>query len=317
MDNPFKVLGIAPEGLRGLSEADILELAKANFRFRSKIYHPQGSRPNLVRFNAINYAMEQLEETGAIPTWKQHLLRPKKEQIAEINARAQSVAQETDHIKDLLLEFWTAYALGERFPGTKPKANGDIEAFSCFRFQLCSFAVSDSLRNTVLERTRRGRKEVEEQVVIHIDGKRILTRWVLHKKAFDPSTEEAPSWIAPQLIQTNPTHPAKSYYWSGADERSRSTLLPMRLLGGIPKFELSQRDGIDRFQPLLTAETTPSQLEEIEGGYSWEVFQPFAALMSPIIRVDSEIIAVSGASENELRFHFLGKPRKMFRFRNP
>jgi hypothetical protein len=45
--NPFEVLGITPEMVRGLGEEDLFRLVKANYRLLQHVYHPDSQRPHL------------------------------------------------------------------------------------------------------------------------------------------------------------------------------------------------------------------------------------------------------------------------------
>ena len=45
--SPFEVLGITPEMVRSLSEQDLFQLVKANYRLLQRVYHPDTQRPHL------------------------------------------------------------------------------------------------------------------------------------------------------------------------------------------------------------------------------------------------------------------------------
>lgn len=61
MKNPFQVIGVSPEALKGLNDKEIQEVIGSTYRALQKIYHPEGSRPNEKKNRELTEAREALD----------------------------------------------------------------------------------------------------------------------------------------------------------------------------------------------------------------------------------------------------------------
>ena len=61
MKNPFLVIGLSPEVLKGLNDKEIQELVGTVYRALQKMYHPDGLRPNAKKNRELTEAREKLD----------------------------------------------------------------------------------------------------------------------------------------------------------------------------------------------------------------------------------------------------------------
>lgn len=85
MKNPFAVLGITPNVLRGLTAEDALKLAKSQYRALSTTHHPdKGGKEGA--FAPLARAMEELADPVKLGGALKSYLSPRRDQLAQLES---------------------------------------------------------------------------------------------------------------------------------------------------------------------------------------------------------------------------------------
>lgn len=84
--NPFEVLGLAPDALRGRSEKKIRMLVKLFGRSWSQVEHPDVEGGDTARFKAVQAALSELEDPEKFTRYKDSYLQPRKTKIEELSS---------------------------------------------------------------------------------------------------------------------------------------------------------------------------------------------------------------------------------------
>jgi len=109
--NPFAVLGFAPSAFENLSESEIRDLVKAQHRALIMIHHPDrlGSAK---RFKEVTEAMGKLNEDFEFDFWIKNFLKPKKNQLAELEKAKRKADEVSKFFHRALVDFWLGFCRG-------------------------------------------------------------------------------------------------------------------------------------------------------------------------------------------------------------
>lgn len=112
MKNPFQVIGVSPETLKGLNDKEIQEVIGSTYRALQKIYHPEGSRPNEKKNRELTAAREALDMEKNREQYlrlKETFLRPglNKRRIEELESELADCAKQIERYSTRVGEYVT------------------------------------------------------------------------------------------------------------------------------------------------------------------------------------------------------------------
>ena len=286
--NPFTVLGITANAVRGLKDEEAATLVKAMHRALSMIHHPDRGGKQ-AKFRQLQEALEEVD-CAANPEqfryWRQQLLRTPKQQLADTD-REQSLAETRQRTaEDGLLE----YAKASSGIATIPEGTRSILDLDDIRI-----LIYETLVNTLVHRQNPAslvldsyRSCCELEVVSGV-----ITRYQVRTQTFSESTPE----------DMPPHHAAwghkgkKKNTWVVCVRTGGEVLRGMRIIGAISGESLdnSQPDGPRGLTPLLRGhEDAEHDLQTVRDGYDWDAFRRFGSLMRPYFREQDELIVSDG-----------------------
>jgi len=111
--NPFAVLGLSPDSLRGLSNEQIEVVITAIYRAFQKIHHPdkQGSLKKATRLNEAYEALNRSKYPEAFEQYKRRFLQKSslKKRVAELETALEETEGRLDRLFEALIGFIETY----------------------------------------------------------------------------------------------------------------------------------------------------------------------------------------------------------------
>lgn len=305
MRNPFRALGIAPEGLRGLNDEQIRNLVQTNYRFWAKIYHPDmGARKSSAKFKQVQAAYDELKNEAAFEDAKRRYLARRKDKLKELENLVSAAEAEQEMVQNKLLEFWGALHLGEEAAGPR-----ELNAFSP---RPCRIMIVDPFPRLLFSLHGRvvfPQTEDARSKELEIDSCGRITEHIC-KKVFYSRRDNPPKGVPAGWCSTCSGIP---YYWARTGKSRK--LEGITLCGSLPEEALQASDeGPSPFRSLLelghTRDDRPSQVfQKLKRGFTWQEFVSYARLVNPLIKEFSQIVGCSCKSMVDARFFFLGQAR--------
>ncbi|MES2931367.1 MAG: J domain-containing protein [Patescibacteria group bacterium] len=108
--NPFEVLGLAPDALRGRSEEKIRALVKLFGRSLSQVEHPDVEGGDMARFKTVQAALSELEDPERFKKHKDAYLEPRKTKLEKLSSDLQSATAVARRTKRQREEYQKAIA---------------------------------------------------------------------------------------------------------------------------------------------------------------------------------------------------------------
>lgn len=339
--NPFGVLGFAPNAFHKLSDEDIRSLVRAQHRTLSMIHHhDRGGDPK--RFKEVQEAFKKLEEDFEFDFWKKNFLRPRKNQVEELEKENDIAQTSANLFSRRLIDFWVAYCSeGVVLTwedslvslGHDPGEMSGLRGFSIFNPPFVSCLMMEKVKaakRKLLESKIGGKiaysfpdghgtmKNIDGTVrsmdatfelAILPDGS--MVRQDLVKTHFDAHDSFRPQ-VRKELIQFNVQRPSKSYYWK---PEGNPVKLKGKLLGSISPEDVANTIKFKEVSPAMAAIGSEVDLNEMtvaEEGYLLLQFEPYIRFVQPIIRSGDFLIIVERNTERDLRFKVIGYARKIY-----
>ena len=305
-DNPFKILGFAPNAFRGIkSDHDIADIVKALYRAKSRFLHPDApGGGDETEFKKLANAAEQLEydsNQGLFEFWREEFLKTRKGPVAKLEEDLSQRKEQVQMLENCLLDFWQALI------------NIGSNSLSTLSLKPMCLLMMDALKTELLYRFESadhwGNNVQMFDLEIASDGS--LTRFPLQKIEFDSKKQEPPKLPQDWIFISN-SKGDHSYYFKRADKKEEP-LEGIKLIGSVDGEKFKNFKKVDpnqgHYAALLPFDSEPKKnFQAISEGFSWEEFQPYIILMSPNITPDSLLVGLKITNE-KVRFFILGKVR--------
>lgn len=320
--NPFTVLGFAPTAFQGLSDQDIRNLVKGQYRLLATIHHPD-RRGNSERFKDVQEAFNKLEEDFEFDFWKNSFLRKRKDHVAELEKELRQTTAKADELHRSLVDFWLAYCRGTLIFECSPLVRHimKMEGFSIFNPPAVSLIMTDRLAELLNKQAAEERYKAGVKLKIwdeesnstcfelRISPGEIMTKQKLVKTYFDPREEWRPT-VRRELIELRDRPFNRSYYWKPEGEPVAVT---GALIGSFPSrvfsdYRIQQAQKIKGF---IQSGVKPEDYKILERGYSLDEFEPYLRFIRSRVMNSSLVVVVEGNEEHNLRFKILGYVRKI------
>jgi hypothetical protein len=267
--NPFAILGFAPNFVENLSEAELAELLKSQARKLMAMYHSDGRFPDVERFREIQNAYASLDPDdrdekiyGAI---KRAFLKPgpfrKQLRDLEIGLRAAKTLEGERHLH------WMSYL------ASASGLNGDeLTIFNCGPCRLKMYDHSLTIHQPAIGDRPSGRAKVFYEMKVATNGSVGIKRGKQRKFASYPDKG---------LIGTIDHSTASRY------KGIKSILL--NLTSGVltPEEDILMIGG--PFYPRLDEEQVIAQTDRIRP----QLFQNISLLLTPRITEDSHLFSIN------------------------
>jgi len=290
--NPFKVLGLDPAILKGLSDPQILRISEAMYRALVSIHHHDvGGKGSVSR--DLNEAIYQIRNKDLFLHWKTEHLRPRKEQVLDLEEQLDQERTKHNEMVRGLLNTIIDYAL--EFSGAiLEKGPRRILISNVLKGKLQAY--SSAIPN----------KEKGEVFELTINGKGELLRKTVKKVGFDARTQQAPclpkGWVCKSGVPWN------AYYWNPAGACQKIT--DINLIGSIATEEIQRSGEIGAFNQLIRSSDSgidEQDIVEIATGFPLLDFLHYVPLIDPMIECGRYLIGFSGTCAQDGRCIVMGK----------
>ena len=303
--NPFHILGLRVELLQGLSDLQIHQIIKSQFRTLSMLYHPDtGGDRN--KFQEIVWADDQLD-VGKNPEtyahWKYKLKATRKNQVDDLTRRVEVAEDALDVLTLRLMDCWQALAHPTDFGLSVPLIRN--------RRFLMSDTLDCVLRMRSLEQRAYGHGSGLRSSFlpgnaydIDVDHKGRIYRAKLEKTEFDDRADipDLPNeWVEVRMQK------GRSYYWNRVEEPVE--LVGYKLVGALDHETMAPLKGRrTSIGELITGPALAGCSQVVEGGFTVAEFMPMMQFMRPFMRFQDFLIA--GKSDGkQMKFLVLGQAR--------
>ena len=110
-NNPFHILGLRADALRGLNDQQLDEVVQSAHRALAKIHHPdKGGRADA--FQKISWARQQVSLTSeTLEHWKERFFRLRREHLSEAEAVVDHQREQLADDREQLLDFCRSLCL--------------------------------------------------------------------------------------------------------------------------------------------------------------------------------------------------------------
>jgi|GEM_PF-4150186 len=311
--NPFAVLGFAPTAFHKLTNEQVRQLVRAQYRTLATIFHPDVQGGNKDRFKEIQDANDRLEEDFEFRYWKDLFLRSKKDTVADLHKKNDSLQKDAEEIENSLYGFFLAYCRREmliRSECVDSNETGErgIWEVSLFGSKPWSLLMIDHFKASVdtdlalSEGRHFGSPASSYSFEIRVSNGTLRKR-NLRKVMFDPRESGLPK-VRRDWIELHRTKPDKSYYFEPKEDFKE---VNGRLIGCFDKKEFNERKA--RVKNLIASRGPIEDDESLKYNYSLSDFGRFLRYIRPTIRTSS--LAVVADIKSELVFQIFGYVRKI------
>lgn len=139
-ENPFYILGLNPDVIRGLNDAEIKILVDSAYRTLQKIHHPtiSGDRRGEEISRKLSDARDKLDQTDYenYRTYKQDFLITRKERILDLEAKLQTLGLKYDRLDKLFLDYLINFSDLDKSPLNVFNFRGKIRMHDYEKFLL-------------------------------------------------------------------------------------------------------------------------------------------------------------------------------------
>ena len=300
-NNPFAILGLTAEVLRGLTDTQAKELVDSQYRALARIYHPDMPGGDAGEFREVAEAYADLSHLDEREAARKAYTRPKKGLVASQAAAIHDAVSRGEVLAERLRDFWTA-SLG--IDGTLYARVVDLKG-ACM-------TVRRTLRNTV--RVRR-----EEKIIfapqptgamceMEFDDQRAITLYPLKRVRYDSRHVQPPAEIPEHRV-----HQGGSPWLCSYEERMPGEVLTgVRVVATVSKslrLQMFPNGGGLAPKDLLTGRVE-EKFELVDDGFVWEQLQPLVPFLSPYVRAEDELIGMT--TDGPPRFIFMGAVVRMW-----
>lgn len=299
--NPFKVLGLAPSALKGLTDPQIDQLVQALFREQSRIHHTDlgGKKKAFQKFEEARSDLDQLRNGPSYQYWKAQYLKQRRDQGDDTEKLLTAGEQKRVEAESRLIDFWQALA----------RCDQEESPVSIFNVQSARLLILDKIRFAQLQRLHPQKITLPLYTFdLEIDQKGNLIKFPLDHVRFNANQTSPPPDIQKGWVSRSASKGKHSYYFRRTGEKE--ALSDIRLIGTIPE-KLRHDAGGDRafFRPLLEHESAELDFAPEETGFGWDSFRAWAVHMSPYLQPLSVLIGMQ--SRPVKRFFVLGQIREI------
>ncbi len=329
--NPFAVLGITPEILRGLTKEQSAQLAKGAYLQLARIHHPdRGGKEKA--FKEVSAAWEQINPDEFPISFDDALneyLRPRAEALSKLQTKLAETQDRLHGYKELMLRYWRASADTVRYD-TSSEMKIPVLVVPAPSLNLVELLVTSIMEQLIVDKVKldqrpRGNRfhrsndmpprlgmrieDTARMVTVNQFGELVLQRCEIvrfdARKDFPPGLIEGWNYIPPLAKHG-------SHGWRPVGEPY--ILRGARVIGVIDS-SLRNRASVDgKIRRLLPSPNGDSQefMKTITEGFSAEDFAEFLPLIDPYLCRAGTVIATQMVN-GSLRFLVLGKLTKVRR----
>lgn len=313
--NPFVALGFSPVLFEGLTDQEIKNLARAQYRALSLIYHPD-AKGDAEKFKEISEAVSKIEDNFQFNFWKKLFLRSRKDRLDELEKKCDSLKEESQKYQENLSSLWGAFCCGRKtFEYNYPEILKGIRSFSVFDPPDLDLIIKDEMESLLKKQAVKAQKPEKREYknqdfpteIFELRiRKGLLTKQKLVKTNFNPEQDSMPS-IRRQLIELRTTPPSRSYYWK--PEGNAVVLKGTKLLGSIKKEDAMTGPLYKQLvvKGFISSDISSSDFSVLREGYSFSEFISQFRWLTPYIELSCLMVVVT----EELRFKILGNVHKI------
>jgi hypothetical protein len=295
--NPFHILGLRAEALRGISDEQLDGVIQASYRALSCIHHPdKGGRPEA--FRRLAWAQEQLvKDSTTWEYWKERFFQLRREQTAELTSRIDALQAALEQSQEQAMAYMRAQVETEtptacNFVSGRIRVANTLDA--ALQFKGVSMATLHRLERSAKDRFM-------EMFELHADAVGGLSKQVLVQAPLDEDTE------IPESSKEHRRDPKRSYYWKVSGEMQE--MPGCRLLGSMHRDASLDDDGKNvRVSALLQGPICQDHYRQVREGFTDQEFRLALPHIRPALRVDDYLVAVR-LEHADLRFLLLGQIR--------
>jgi hypothetical protein len=182
--NPFQILGLSPDALKGRKDDEIQELVNAMYRTLQKFYHPEGTRPNEEKYRELVDVRDVLDivknREGFLVAKKSFLnavpYRKKVEEMESRIAEAENLlARSSGRVVEHVMRSIFAHVKSEENPR-------DITSLRCVTIELADVVAH---MNRGFDRSFESKKTMN---ILELDSEGRVTRIMNGEKVKQPET---------------------------------------------------------------------------------------------------------------------------------
>lgn len=304
MINPFKVLGLDPSVLQGLTDPQIQILVKGAHRSLASIHHEDVTGRDNKKIRQVNEARDQLSDDVRFRYWKIRFLKSRKDRLADFEDELALKETEVCGIQDQFLRFWSAFADIEN--------KDHVSVFNLVPMRILitnSMAMSIDTRE-ILSRERNfyslssRDQSLMRACEVDVDKEGHLWTCKTQRVYFNHLKQKAPD-LPDKWLYKSDAQPSFSYYIERKGRRRK--LAGMRLIGTINKDDIGWGDvGVRNFDALMPGKEEYKNAD-FGVGFPWELFRKYCRYIRPDIQTSTMLIGIIKSKENEeLRYVVLG-----------
>jgi hypothetical protein len=317
--NPYAVIGITADCLRGLTDDQVDALVRAALRSLEGLFHPDKNKSEdaKVRWKAIQAAKEKLEDREERDRWLKLHLRPPRTKRAEVEEELGRVKRVRDLTRTALGSTWLAYAMG-RIVG-RHKLFDRVGTVSVFDPPACRFRIKDVMGAQTTGRARATaggshRKPQRDDLLggdecydleLAEDGSMTLFR--VRQVKFDRREQSPPSGLPPEWLFLSDKPGKSSNMWIRAQGDSGQRVHG-KLIGSLviksEQFDLGHNWAA---AGLLEGEVGAADFDAAKSGYPWDRIKPYLPYMTPIVTEGNILISVFVDEGDHVTFRVLGQ----------